>query len=229
MSHAEKSWRRFLELEREELVRRREGALARALGFPLTGEDPEDLARLAREDQLRAQEGLVDLKDGERVWYKRLQDLVPQDRSARIEAEMARLAWLRERLESRPEYLRPHDERAKLDKRAAGQLSRLIGQAKPGESREDLEHMAAEDQRMAQQGMVRLKRGARIWYTHIDDLTPEDRVARLEADRVTLAWLVGRKAAQEAAAMWLEASLEGGRDSPDAGTSENTPSTHSGK
>ena len=198
----EQSWERFLELEREELARRREGALARALGFPLSGEDPEELAHMASEDQLRAQEGLVDLKDGERVWRKPLEDLVPEDRPARIEAEMARLAWLRERLERRPAYLRTKDERAKLAERASGKMSRLIGQARPGESQEELDRIATEDRRLAQQGMVRLKRGATVFYKHIDDLTPEDRVARLEADRATLAWLVGRRSAADAVAVW---------------------------
>jgi hypothetical protein len=210
-----------LELEHEELARRREGALARALGFPLPGEDAEELARLAREDQLQAQEGLVDLKDGQRAWHKRLEDLLPEDRPARIEAEMARLGWLRERFERRPTYLRPKDERAE---RAAGKLSRLIGRAMPGESEEELERIAEEDRRQAQQGMVRLKRGGRIFYKHIDELSPEDRVARMEAERATRAWLVGRRAAQHAAAAWLEALVEGGGYSPDAGTSDNAAS-----
>ena len=70
--HNKSSWERFLELERKELARRREGALAGALGFTLPGEDPEELARLAREDRLRAEDGLVELRDWRRVWYKRL-------------------------------------------------------------------------------------------------------------------------------------------------------------
>ena len=210
----EGSWERYLELERKELERRREGSLARALGFPLPGEDQEELARLAREDRLRAEEGLVDLKEGDRVWYKRLEDLTPQDRPARLEAEMARNAWLRERLDRRSTYLRPQTEREKLAERASGKMSRIISRTLPGESEEELERIAAEDQRMAEQGMVRLKRGARIYYKHIDDLTPEDRMARREADRDMVTWLAGRRAAQRAAEAMLEALGESGGDSP---------------
>ena len=67
------------------------------------------MARLAPEDQLWAEEGLVELMDCKRVWYKRLEDLVPEDRQARVAAEMARIAWLRGRLERRPARLRPPD------------------------------------------------------------------------------------------------------------------------
>ena len=70
------------------------------------------------------------------------------------------------------------------------------------------------DRRQAQQGMVRLKRGATIFYKHIDDLTPEDRVARIEAERATRAWLAGRIAARHAAPTWLEALLESGGEPP---------------
>ena len=207
-------WKRYLELQHRKLELRREGALAKALGFPLLGEDQEELRRIAREDRQRAQQGLVELRDGEQVWYKHLEDLTPQDRPARLEAEMARNAWLRERLDRRSTYLRPQTEREKLAERASGKMSRIISRTLPGESEEELERIAAEDQRMAEQGMVRLKRGARIYYKHIDDLTPEDRMARREADRDMVTWLAGRRAAQRAAEAMLEALGESGGDSP---------------
>jgi hypothetical protein len=222
------SWERYLELERRELERRKEGTLARALGFPLPGEDQEELARLAREDRLRAEEGLVDLKEGDRVWYKRLEDLTRQDRPARLEAETARLAWLRQRWESRPPYLRRETERDKLAKRAAGKMSRTLGQTLQGESSEELERIASEDQHKAQQGMVRLKSGARIYYKHIDDLTPEDHIARLEADRDMLTWLAGRRASQRAAAL-LASLLESGSGSSQARTPEDSSARHPGE
>ena len=68
--------------------------------------------------------------------------------------------------------------------------------------------------------MVRLKRGETILYKHID-YTQEDRVARIEAERATRAWLAGRIGAQQAAAAWLEALRESGGEPPDAGTFEN--------
>jgi hypothetical protein len=47
-----------------------------------------------------------------------------------------------------------------------------------GESEEELERMAAEHQRLAQQGMVKLRCDGRVYYKHIDDLTREDIAAR---------------------------------------------------
>ena len=90
----ERSWRRFLEAERASLENRRRGQLARLLGGALPGEWPEELAQLAREDRRKAEEGLVELKRGEEVWYKHLDDLLPEDRLALAEAERAKMAWV---------------------------------------------------------------------------------------------------------------------------------------
>ena len=61
-----------------------------------------------------------------------------------------------------------------------------------GESEEDLERIAKEDQRRAKEGMVPLRKGGRVSHKHIDELTREDVAARLEAERVTAIWLRGR-------------------------------------
>ena len=57
---------------------------------------------------------------------------------------------------------------------------------------EELDRIAAEDQRLAQEGIVKLKMGERVYYKHIDELTREDRTARLAAEREEVAWLKER-------------------------------------
>lgn len=83
-------------------------------------------------------------------------------------------------------------ERARLQEHASGKMARALGHALPGESKEDLDRRAAEDQRLAQQGMVKLKVGEEIHYKHIDELTREDREARIAAEREDIAWLKKR-------------------------------------
>jgi hypothetical protein len=80
-------------------------------------------------------------------------------------------------------------ERMQLAERASGKMRRAIGRILPGESREHLERIASEDQRMARAGLVKLKSGSRSYYKHIDDLTREDRWPRIWAERETIAWL----------------------------------------
>ena len=76
-------------------------------------------------------------------------------------------------------------ERAQPAQRAAAQMRRPIGRVLKGESEEDLKRIAAEDQRLAKEGMVPLRREGRVYYKHISDLTREDVGARLEAERVS--------------------------------------------
>jgi hypothetical protein len=58
------------------------------------------------------------------------------------------------------------------------------------------------DQRLAKKGMVPLRKDGRLYHKHIDDLTREDRWARIEAERDTIAWLRGRIVTEKVAAMW---------------------------
>ena len=83
-------------------------------------------------------------------------------------------------------------ERSRLQQHASGKLAEALGHALPGESQEELARIAAEDQRLAQQGMVKLKVGGEIHYKHIDELTREDRTARIAGERETVAWLKER-------------------------------------
>ena len=83
-------------------------------------------------------------------------------------------------------------ERARLQEHAQGKLARALDHALPGESQEDLDRKAQEDQRLAQEGMVKLKVGQEIHYKHIDELTREDRAARMAAEREEVDWLMKR-------------------------------------
>jgi hypothetical protein len=84
-------------------------------------------------------------------------------------------------------------ERVQLAERARAKMARMIGPVVlPGESREQLDQIASDDQYMAQQGYVQLRQGDRVWHTHIDDLTLEDSEARIEYERELSRWLKGR-------------------------------------
>ena len=97
----EERWEEFLEGERRALESRRGGQLRRDLGDVLPGESPEYIHQLGREDQRRAEEGLVEImKEGEPL-YKHIEELTPDDRPGRIRAEMAKSLWLRARLEQK--------------------------------------------------------------------------------------------------------------------------------
>jgi hypothetical protein len=83
-------------------------------------------------------------------------------------------------------------EREQLAQRATGKMARMIGQALPGESQEELDLLASDDQYLAQQGYVLLRQGEKVWPKHIDELTPQDSPARLEYEKTLVRWLRGR-------------------------------------
>jgi hypothetical protein len=91
------AWERFMQTELRELELRKGGQLAKLLGEPLPGEPPVALRRLASEDQRQAEEGLVALMSGGKVFYKHLDELSPQEMPARSAANRARTTWLKER------------------------------------------------------------------------------------------------------------------------------------
>src|SRR5215203_5828111 len=92
----------YMEVERRELEQRRNGQLGRAIGRALPGESHEELERIAEEDQRKAERGLVELRSGDEVWYKHIDEITRDDRQARIESENARAAWIQERLRRQP-------------------------------------------------------------------------------------------------------------------------------
>ncbi len=95
-------WEQYMEVERRELEQRKNGQLRRALGRALPGESQEELDRMSEEDQRRAEEGLVELRDGDEVWYKHIDEITREDRPGRIESENARATWISERLQHQP-------------------------------------------------------------------------------------------------------------------------------
>lgn len=99
--HAE-AWERYVASELKELERRKAGLVGRLLGRPLPSESAEDLRRFAEEDRERAGRGLVQLRLGERVWWKPLHELTPEDRPARLEAKRVFAGWLSDRRTARP-------------------------------------------------------------------------------------------------------------------------------
>ncbi|HEV8043995.1 MAG TPA: hypothetical protein VGP38_02375 [Rubrobacter sp.] len=91
------AWKPFIQSERRELELRKDGQLARLLGDPLPGEPPEALQRLASEDRRQAEQGLVALTSNGKVFYKRVDELSPEDMPARGAARRLRTTWLKER------------------------------------------------------------------------------------------------------------------------------------
>jgi hypothetical protein len=84
-------------------------------------------------------------------------------------------------------------ERELLAQRREGKLAKAIGKALPGESPQDLEQMAREDRSKAEEGLVSLLwAGGQLSYQHVDKLTPEILLTRLEAEREQVNWLMGR-------------------------------------
>ena len=83
-------------------------------------------------------------------------------------------------------------DRARLQEHALGKMASALGHALPCESQEELDRIAAEDQRLAREGVVKLKVGEQVYYKHIDELTREDRWARIAAEREEVDWLMER-------------------------------------
>lgn len=91
-------WERYMEVERRELEDRKNGELAKVLGEALPDESQEELDRLAAEDRQRAEEDLVELREGDEIWFKHIDELTREDRQPRIEAQRRRINWAQERL-----------------------------------------------------------------------------------------------------------------------------------
>lgn len=100
-------------------------------------------------------------------------------------------------------------ERMQLAERASGKMRRAIGRTLKGEDEGMLRRKADEDERLARAGMVPLRRGGEAWLKHIDELTPEDRWARIEAEKTTIAWLRGRLTAERVVETWRENGWDG--------------------
>lgn len=91
------AWKHFVQTEQRQLQLRKDGQLAKLLGEPLPGEVPAILQRLASEDRIQAERGLVALMSGGKTSFKAIDDLDPEDMPARIAANRLRTTWLKER------------------------------------------------------------------------------------------------------------------------------------
>ena len=90
-------WAEVMRMERQQLAQRADGKVARMIGHALAGESKAELDRMAHEDQRRAQAGLVELRSGDRVWWKHIDELSIYDVRFRLESERALIAWLKAR------------------------------------------------------------------------------------------------------------------------------------
>lgn len=74
-----------------------------------------------------------------------------------------------------------------------GLIGKLLGHPLPEESHQEIEWLAEEDRRTAHEGMVALMSGrGEVAYKHIDDLSPQDRAARIRFEGKRIEWIAGR-------------------------------------
>ena len=99
-------------------------------------------------------------------------------------------------------------ELRELELRKGGQLARLLGEPLPGEPPAALERLASEDRRQAEEGLVALMSGGKVSYKHLDELSQEDRPARMAANRLRTTWLKERQGG------WLGRGEGSGQGSP---------------
>lgn len=86
-----------------------------------------------------------------------------------------------------------HEELRELEKRKAGQLADLLGEALPGEPSAALRRLADEDRRQAEEGLVALMSLGKMSYKLLDELSPKDMPARAAANRLRTTWLKERR------------------------------------
>jgi hypothetical protein len=85
------------------------------------------------------------------------------------------------------------EELRELEKRKAGQLAELLGEALPGEPSAALRRLADEDTRQAQAGLVALMSMGKVSYKPLEELSPKDMPARVAANRLRTTWLKERR------------------------------------
>jgi hypothetical protein len=82
-----------------------------------------------------------------------------------------------------------HLERMQLAERAEGKMARMIGKTRDSENQEEIDLIVIDDQFMAQNGYAPLRQGDKVWHVHIDEMTHEDRLARVEYEKTLVRWL----------------------------------------
>jgi hypothetical protein len=159
-------------------VRRTGEAFEAALKAVLETEAGRQLAELR--DGPHGDEKAEDWQEG--LAHKRAQERRREQLEERQRAQQA-AAW----------ELFMQEELRELEKRKAGQLAELLGEALPGEAPAALEWLADEDQRQAQAGLVALMSMGKVSYKPLEELSPKDMAARIAANRLRMTWLKERR------------------------------------
>jgi hypothetical protein len=169
-----------------EVLRREAGAraertgepVAEALGVVMETEAGRRLGELrdgphGDEKAARWQEDLAQERERERA----------RERSRVLKQEAERAAW--------EEFMRA--ERREIESRKNGQLAKVLGEPLPQEPPSALRHLASEDRRQAEEGLVALMSNGKLSYKHIDALSEEDMPARIAAIRLRTTWIKERR------------------------------------
>ena len=167
--------------------------LARQAGARVrrTGEAFEVALKAVLETEAGRQ--LAELRDGphsdekaedwqEDLAHKRAQERKREQAEERQRAQQA-AAW--------EQFMQ--EELRELEKRKAGQLAELLGEALPGEPPAALRRLADEDTRQAQAGLVALMSMGKVSYKPLEELSPKDMPARAAAIRLRMTWLKERR------------------------------------
>jgi hypothetical protein len=84
-------------------------------------------------------------------------------------------------------------ELQELELRKEDQLAKLLGEPLPGEAPAALRRLAAEDRRLAEEGLVALIRNGEVVYKRVEELSEQDMPARSAASRMRTTWLKERR------------------------------------
>jgi hypothetical protein len=159
-------------------VRRTGEAFEAALKAVLETEAGQQLAELR--DGPHGDEKSKDWQEG--LAHKRAQERKREQAEEKQQAQEA-AAW----------ELFMQEELRELEKRKAGQLADLLGEALPGEPSAALRRLADEDRRQAEEGLVALMSMGKVSYKPLEELSPKDMPARAAANRLRTTWLKERR------------------------------------
>ncbi len=85
-------------------------------------------------------------------------------------------------------------ERRVLEARRNGWIAKSLAWRLPYESQEELDTMASENQRRAEEGIVELRsEQGELSYKHLEALSPEDHMDRIRAQLARIEWLLERR------------------------------------
>jgi hypothetical protein len=94
-------------------------------------------------------------------------------------------------------------ERRLQEARKNGQIAKALAWRLPGEPQEELDQIASEDRRRAEEGLVELRsEEGELSYKHIEELSPEDRVDRIRAELARIEWLLERQGRRNIVRRW---------------------------